>query len=532
MKALPITITLTEPLLAPALNGDPNSAVSYPFIPGSLIRGAIAIRLAQSGTDLAATERDLLFNGKTRFLNAYPVGEDGQRSLPTLLSWRRKKEQHPLKKVFDLSVGGNPEQGRKVSQPFYAPHNKGVVLYDPEKHFNVHTYRENRVMGRATEGSGAVFRYEAIAPGQTFVGTILFDDEHANEALFDDTPLLLGGSRSTAYGQVTIAPGQVKTDWREVGGQISDIADIPANTAFVVTLLSDLLMQNRHGQYTTQLTEADFTRWFGLLPQGISISQAYKAEGMVGGFNRKWGLPLNQVPVLRAGTVFVLKATSNISATIIRTLEEKGVGKRCIEGFGRITIGPKGVDNIDGMTVYEPDRKDKNQADEDKPKPVTLPDVNSRVLAQTMYTRLLSARVDDALAVFVNETVNLSPQGISSTQLSRLRVKVRGQLLDMRDNSLNDVREWLDKLRSTGRKQYEQARINNEPLLTWLQKRLQKPEDIWSVLGVNPERIPLAHVDTVDVQNISTGQFASQTTLYLIDGVLAKMEKLSKEGKN
>ena len=529
MKALPITLTLIEPLLAPTLNGDPNSAVSYPFIPGSLIRGAIASRLAETNSDIAVTERNLLFNGKTRFLNAYPTGENDQRSLPAPLSWRREKEQYPLKTIFDLSTGGKPKQGRKLSQPFYSRYNGAVALYDPEKYFNVHTHREDRVMGRATEGSGAVFRYEAIAPGQTFVGTILFDDDNADTDLFDDAPLLLGGSRSTAYGRVTITPDQEKINWREIGGQLGDITDIPAGYSFILTLLSDLVMQNEHGQYSAHVTDGDVARWFGLSPQDISITQAYKAESMVGGFNHKWGLPLSQTPALRAGTVFVLKAATIIAADVIRKLEEKGIGKRVTEGFGRIAVVPKEADSSVGITIYDADQED---TDRPEPEQIILADAKSRALAQTMYARLLSARVDDALAIFVNQKAQMSATEISPNQLSRLRVKVRGQLTNVHDNSLKEIGKWLDRLRPTGRKQYEQARINGEQLLTWLTNRVSKPTTVWNVLEIELEQLPLAQTDAVDVKGVSTGQFAIQTSLRLIDGVLAKMAKMAKEARD
>ena len=44
MIALPFRGTLQEPWLDTALAGDPNSATSYPVIPGRLIRGAPAPR--------------------------------------------------------------------------------------------------------------------------------------------------------------------------------------------------------------------------------------------------------------------------------------------------------------------------------------------------------------------------------------------------------------------------------------------------------------------------------------------------------
>jgi len=40
MKIIPYRVTLLEPLLATRIAGDPNSGVSYPYVPGSLVRGA------------------------------------------------------------------------------------------------------------------------------------------------------------------------------------------------------------------------------------------------------------------------------------------------------------------------------------------------------------------------------------------------------------------------------------------------------------------------------------------------------------
>ncbi|MEM7348935.1 MAG: RAMP superfamily CRISPR-associated protein [Chloroflexota bacterium] len=537
MKSVSLTITLNEPLLAPALNGDPNSAVSYPFIPGNLIRGAVAAQLVKPGDDLVITKRDLLFNGKTRFLHAYPEGADNQRSLPVPLSWRREKEEHPFKRVFDLSNGGTPKQGRKVSQPFYTTKTKETIhLHDPEKYFNVHTHREDRVMGRATEGSGAVFRYEAIAAGQTFVGAILFDDDMSIGDLLKDTSLRLGGSRSTGYGRVEITLGTEEANWREIGGNLDTISDIPAETPFVVTLLSDLLMQNKQGHYVTYLTENDFARWFGLSSaQEINIEEAYTAESIVGGYNQKWGLPLVQTPVLQAGTLFVLKATVPIEEEAIRNLEEKGVGKRRTEGFGRVAIIQKPADNPMGTVVYRDKEIDNQDTSNETLTPVVFSDRNSQSLAETMYKRLLLARLDDALASFINDKrkLNLSTQGITSTQLSRLRVKIRGYLINGQEapsqgSALKEIDQWLGNLRRSGRKQYEQARVNNEPLLTWLKKRLDQPDKVWNLLENNPQSIPLARIESINVNELS-GQMAIEATLRLIDGVLAKMAKEAKD---
>ena len=72
MIALSFELCLKEPLLATALEGDPNSAVSLPFIPGSMLRGALIGRyLARCGTS------DLAADPQPRVLR-----DDGERTRP------------------------------------------------------------------------------------------------------------------------------------------------------------------------------------------------------------------------------------------------------------------------------------------------------------------------------------------------------------------------------------------------------------------------------------------------------------------
>lgn len=528
MKALPIYFALDEPLLAPALNGDPNSAVSTSFIPGSLIRGALIAKYTagKPQVDLPIEAGDRFFNNSTRFLNAYPLGPEQARSLPLPLSWQREKLDQPLTQIYDLSGGARPEQGRTLSQPFYARQNGQIILLDPAKQFNVHTHREDRVMGRATEGSGAVFRYEAIAPKQTFVSAILFDDDNASEDLFGDGRLILGGSRSTAYGQVTITTGPRQTDWREMGGQASQVTDIPAGSLFRMTLWSDLIFQDEWGQYSTRPTDRDIAHWFepGSGSLAVTVEQVFKADGIVGGFNRKWGLPLIQFPVVQAGSVFVLQARTTIPAQVINRLEWAGIGQRRVDGFGRVGITLLGSEQESQLKVYQTDKETPAPAATEL-KPVNLADDASRQLAETIYKRLLRARVEDRMAVFVNQDIKLAPNGISRSQLGRLRVEVRGHLTAPRLNSVQAVLDWLGKFRSTGRKQYEQARVNNESLLTWLENRLNGSDKVWQMLGIDPEAIPLAQIKSVEIEQITSGDLAAETTLRLIDGVLAKLTK-------
>ncbi|MEL6528118.1 MAG: hypothetical protein AAFQ07_20640, partial [Chloroflexota bacterium] len=95
MRAITFRIHLNEPAIFAALEGDPNSAVSHKFIPGSAIRGLIiSLYLKQPIHEGDfATNQDTVrcfLSSATRYLNAYPVIND-QRSLPVPATWTQGK---------------------------------------------------------------------------------------------------------------------------------------------------------------------------------------------------------------------------------------------------------------------------------------------------------------------------------------------------------------------------------------------------------------------------------------------------------
>ena len=82
MSALVVTITTQQPLLASAIEGDPNSGETFPYIPGSVLRGALIARYNQPINLADATVKSLFFSNDVRFLHAYPLLEHNQRAIP------------------------------------------------------------------------------------------------------------------------------------------------------------------------------------------------------------------------------------------------------------------------------------------------------------------------------------------------------------------------------------------------------------------------------------------------------------------
>lgn len=501
MKALTYELYLLEPLLATRLGGgDPNSAVGFEYIPGSMIRGMVVSRYARQNPTDAANEdfRRLFLDGRVRFLNAYPQAY-GQRVLPVPLSWHQEKDGDPTAPIYDFAVevpnGG--QQWQRVKQPFChlwesEDGSYKVELAKPERHINIHTAREDRQ--RVTKGESTVFRYEAIAPEQTFRGVILAEQESDLELLQQWLPagevVTLGGSHLAGYGQARLQKVAIQDDWCEYTpvGEDTD--------CIIVTLLSDALIRDpRTGAYVTTLEPI----------VGYAHTQAFVNVQVVGGFNRKWNLPLPQAPAVQAGSVFVYSAQDNLLARL-RSLEQSGIGERRAEGFGRIAI------NWHRAAEIKPVEKPAST----QPLPFQLQSDGSIGLARRMVERMLRQKLDRALVVAVNRFKIENPP--SNAQLSRMRIVARQAL--SQDNP-QIIIQHLGVMKRAARDQFQRARIDKERLDDWLRARAENVQGIWNLLGVDQGRIPVLG----EVRPDLTEALALEYTVRLIDRVLQKAQK-------
>lgn len=523
MMALEFHIRLVEPVLARSLAGDPNSGISFDYIPGSMIRGALISRYLRGrpGLDLAAdpTGRCLFFDGSTRYLNAYPLDRGNRRTFPVPASWFLEKgETSP---VHDYSVEDHEELKfpkappdpfcRLVSgngQPF-------VELYTPARQINVHTWR-SRQKGRATATEGTVFRYDALAAGEAFGGVILVEEEKEAgtlEALLQAGDWLLGRSHEAGYGRIQVEGVRRTNNWREAG---TELQDIRAGERFTLTLLSDTLIRDTNGQYQGDLDDTALARALGL--RSLKRFQTFKRTSIVGGFNRKWGLPLPQTLALAAGSVLVYQTTDPIPAGTIAGLEAAGLGERRAEGFGRVVVN---WHTEAELVVIEPP---------ERPRAAVSASLSpgSAQVARQMAERLLRRQLDQRLVEYINPTRIDRPP--TNSQLSRFRAIARSALAegDVARLSvyLNDIAD-----RKSARTQFEKGRVERPgagrmPLLDWLRQRVvpSDPNDIWTQLG----QTDLPTVGGVPAQ--LTLELTREYTVRLIDGLLAKIARERREG--
>lgn len=333
MKTIYYRITLHEPTILTQIDGDPNSAVSYDFIPGSVLRGMmIGMVMRQYGLkELDLTNdltRRLFFSDKTRFLNAYPIiGE--QRALPVPNTWKQLKYPTDAEKYEIRDEAFDHEDDHKKRSGlggFAILKDEKVHIYTPQRVLNVHTQR-----ARKNASEQLVYRYDALAPGQIFKGIIYCEDNDATiiKDLLEANPYAhIGGARSAGYGKVRIHNVNVQ--------DAPKTKKHPDNTRMVITLVSDMILRDKNGHYSPTLSAFDHALSNVHITFEDGIHHSIQTT-LIGGFNRKWGLPLPQTPALKRGSVIVLNNVT-INQEQFNHLLINGIGERRNEGFGQIAV--------------------------------------------------------------------------------------------------------------------------------------------------------------------------------------------------
>jgi CRISPR-associated protein Csx10 len=467
MKIITYRLTLEEPLLVTALDGDPNSAVSYDYIPGSVLRGVL-IGLTMRADDLTEldaadeTTRRRFFSHQTRFLNAYPV-LCNKRSLPSPHTWMQDKYAQGAEKdkitdqIFKQAESsenkGKPKAMRDEFIAFEAQDK--VTIAKLERTISVHVQRDRRYGRSRGEDQGTIYRYEALSAGQVFEAAILCendaDADHFAQLLRANKTVSMGGARSAGYGRVAIGDVQKRDTWHETG-------EAPqGGEQIVITLLSDAVLRNGHGQHAADLES--LCSALGITPD--QVCKAYLARGAVGGFNRKWGLPLPQMPTLSMGSVLVLKKDTPLDLN----LAERGIGERRNEGFGRIAIGWQRPERAALMSAKGEPTASVSE--------IKLNDASER-LWQLMAKRI-QRQETERVALSDARALRLSVTALPKSQINRLRQIVLSVRLKP-DGSLQDkIKKFFDDISGKrADKHFERARVGNTPMKKWLMETAEK----------------------------------------------------------
>jgi CRISPR-associated protein Csx10 len=480
MKALTYKIYLCQPvLITQPLTGEPNSSVTYDFIPGSAVRGGLIAASRADGIDVDARIeeiRHLFFDGSVCFLNAYlahPLNK--RRMLPNPLSWRLPKDlvDDPTAPVFDISVQpkGWDEPDKAPTGKYFWKGKENIQLGSPEIEVRVHNASDDR--NRKLEGGSQVFRYEALASGQVFAGAVLSEDPKQLETiktLLRKGSFHLGGAQSNAYGSVEIQDISDPVEWEEYTPD-PEGSSLPTVT---LTCLSDLILRGPHGQGRPD--------WNALLGIKQGPVASFYALRLVGGFDRTWGLPARQDWAIAAGSVFVLPASAR---SILTEWVKKSVGERRAEGFGRVAIDLNATASLTQTPLPEREAE------------FNLLDLSaeSKNLACRLGKRQIQRAVDNYLAEKISEIINYP---VAFSGLPRPAQLMRARLIARRaweTGNLSLITDHFDHLTDLTKRAWRSSRIGGRPMEAWIRDLIDKREEF---SPVEPQIIAGEKVDLDD----------------------------------
>ena len=313
------TITLTTQQRVSLGMGAENAFLtrSHPYIPGSVVRGALAAAWLREGID-----RDLGFEmifETGRFSNAWPEGvevqsqsvlrtkygtntSDDDRDLAFTTNANStdhapKPSEEALKGGFDYSRGFGQLRRRTVT----------ATAMKPRKHVAL---------------DRALYRREALEKGTVFTGTLILPEGAELPEEFTKINTIYVGGRASVMGRTTL----------EI--QRSDPPRIPTSNEVVIRTLSHSILVDDFGVPMTSFSEA-------LEARGVSVIKnccwADRVEsGVAGGWHAASGLPKPMEIGLSPGATARIERPKKDD--VLEKLLDEGIGLRRAEGYGWIEI--------------------------------------------------------------------------------------------------------------------------------------------------------------------------------------------------
>ena len=370
-------LTLKEPTVIPVADGDPNTVVTRQDIPGSHLLGAAAWHYL-NGVNHAPTDdtfRNAFLDGGLRFLTAYPEvydryesDEPAQRTFPIPHSVREFKEDERLVDFTEtLDDDKKKKPKRRIGNRYARIYTKQLETTTVETVLNYHHARvpNDRRVGRATEDSGALFKYEAMQPDQSFQGAVLGTEGDLNnfkKLLKNVDTIRLGRSQSAQYGLAqftwidnTPLDLNKHIEWEGfIDIEKTDYTPPLLNGRLIITTLSPVLAVNNNGHPDASFPIRELIKFLDLeTDTALELTASYTRTEMISGYHTHLRLPKQQHLAIAAGSVFEFKLKQKLSEDgkkgLVK-LEQNGIGLRKSEGYGRIAVNRQHeLDLTDGV---------------------------------------------------------------------------------------------------------------------------------------------------------------------------------------
>jgi CRISPR-associated protein Csx10 len=402
MKKINLEIKALSPLAIGRQKPGGNISEAETFIPGSVIRGAVASQILKEANQEIQEGDDFhklfLSENPAIFQNAYPANlkiddiyiiKNDIRVLPTtVLSSKRKsgfKSGETGKDgVFDTLIDRycaenygqiydpncpteKTKHGERVDSfsGFYAEHND--EYYSPSAKTRLLT-RVGINRRRATSEERVLYSIEVLNESKEqknqpviYTSAILVTDDlvdslhtfiHNHQDNFR-----LGGASSRGLGKVKITAKKqsdinsnvdnrinqfnqkLRIRWNEWGNIFGNALELPPNRIyFTIDLQADAIL-TENWRRTTVISETMLQQFTGVNDPSLQPCAAYSSYDYRSGWNSAWGLMKDVELVTNRGGVYLFSTENkDLWLKAWENLEVYGIGDRTSEGFGQVQV--------------------------------------------------------------------------------------------------------------------------------------------------------------------------------------------------
>ena len=396
MKKIELEIKALSPLAIGRQKPGGNISEVETFIPGSVIRGAVASQILKEANQEIEENDDFhklfLSENPAIFHNAYP-GHDKIKSevrvIPaTALSSKTKpgfktKQNDPEHNgVFDTLIDrfcaenydhiydpNCPVDGDRVDS-FTGFYNQNPSIYAKNSVNSRLLTRVGINRRRATSEEQVLYSIQVLNESQErgkkpksiiFKGAILVPDDLVDSLhIFiynHQNNFRLGGASSRGLGKVQITAKKqpdiksnldnrvnqfnqkLRTRWNEWGNIFGKILEIPKNRIyFTINLQADAILSD-NWRRTTVISKALLKQFTGVNDSSLQIHAVYSSYDYRSGWNTAWGLMKDVELVTNRGGVYLFSTDNkDLWLNAWENLEVYGIGERTSEGFGQVQI--------------------------------------------------------------------------------------------------------------------------------------------------------------------------------------------------
>ncbi|MFE4108365.1 type III-D CRISPR-associated RAMP protein Csx10 [Almyronema epifaneia] len=392
MTTLQLTITALSPLAIGYQKPGGSIIQAQDYIPGSVIRGAIAGRMlrqssSEDNANLDQPDSDFqklfLAEDAAIFSNAYPNDADQPvYVLPaTAVSSKNdpgfRTENSAKVGVFDTLIDAfcaeslgypydpaclNGDRAEPYSS-FYTVQNERYQAHSVDTRLLTRVGINRR---RATAQEQVLYSIEVINEAKTkpkqpavFHSTIALEDETLAGQLttyLEQQHWRLGGSASRGLGKVEIRVGaatertaiatrieqfnqKLRDRWQTWSETFAQSRPFPSDqTFFTLDLQADAILKDQWRR-TTVISPDMLYQMAKIDDAPLNLYSIYSSYDYRSGWNAAWGLMKDVELITNRGSVYLL-STAQIDQWLpyLKQLESKGVGERTQEGFGQVQV--------------------------------------------------------------------------------------------------------------------------------------------------------------------------------------------------